>query len=108
MEELKKVQEELGAERLKNAALEAAVEELTAENAELKAKSGSKGSVTSQTKVIETPATPFTVDKVDYRFTVPSFSHEGETITATEALKDKTLLAELVKGGYGVIEKIEK
>lgn len=108
MEELKKVQEELGAEKLKNAALEAALEDLTAEHNELKAAQSavSKSSVTSTVKVIEVPTAPFTVDKVDYKFTVPSFSHNGENITATEALKDKTLLAELVKGGYGVIEKI--
>lgn len=110
MEELKKVQEELGAEKLKNEALECLTEELTTENealkAQLEAAKKGEGSVKSAPKVVEMPRTPFTVKKVEYRFTVPSFSYNGENITATAALKDPTLLAELVEGGYGVIEKI--
>jgi hypothetical protein len=113
MEEVEKIKAELATEKAKNTALEAANDRLEAEKASLTAQldaaKATKGSsVKSATIPLTMPQTPFTVDKAEYRFTVPSFSHNGETITATDALKDKTLLAELVKGGYGVIEKVEK
>ena len=53
------------------------------------------------------PAVPeksFKVDKTEYLFTVPQFSHSGSIITAEEALTNKDLLKELVEMGFGGIK----
>ena len=106
MEDLTKVQEELAAERSKNAVLESAFQELSdTHEALLAEKAVSKTSVTSTVQRAILPETTFKVAKAEYRFIVPSFTHDGTKWTAVEALKDKTLLDELVKGEFGVIEK---
>lgn len=108
MEELQKVQAELAAEKVKNTALEAALTEMSAKVKALETVTTAKTAITA-TKVRDiTPEDAFKVGKENYRFIVANFQHNGERVTAADALKDKTLLAELVEGKFGVIEKVTK
>ncbi len=103
----KNPQDELAAEQAKNAALEAALTELSAKVEALEAAKGSKTSVTGAKVKEQTPEETFTIEGETYRFIVASYLHNGENVTAASALKDKTLLAELVEGKFGVIEKVK-
>lgn len=105
MKDLTKVQDELAAEKAKNAALESALTELSAKVEALETTKVSKTSITATKARETTPEETFEVEKETYRFIVASFQHNGEKMTAADALKDKTLLLELVEGKFGIIEK---
>ncbi len=48
----------------------------------------------------------FKVGKDTFKAKFPSFLHEGKVITEEELLNDKNIQESLVKGGFGVIQKI--
>jgi hypothetical protein len=98
------LQEQLALEQEKNKALEAAIVEKDGVIADLEAKlaEAAKGTAPSVSSTLPT----FKLDKVEYQFTLHAFNHEGIDYTSAEVAKDKTLCAELVKGGYTVITKL--
>ena len=96
MEDLLKLEQE------KNALLEAAILEKDATIAQLEKQIADAPTATASVSTLP----KFKVDKAEYQFIVGGFSHEGIDYTASEAAKDKTLCAELVKGEYGVIVKL--
>ncbi len=57
------------------------------------------------TKVALTAET-FKVDGVEYRLRYPSFHHAGRLVTQAQLLSDPALQAELVAGGFKVIEVV--
>ena len=110
MEELKKIQEELGAEKLKNAALEAALEEQSVKLTEMEAQlSQKKGSAVSSKREELYPSDwqekTFKVGKDTFGFLVPQFSFEGTLLTYEAILADTMLQKELVEAGNGCIVK---
>lgn len=44
--------------------------------------------------------------KKKYLVTAPKFNHKGELFTAADLLEKEELVAELVEGGYGVLQEI--
>lgn len=64
-------------------------------------------SVTSKAapKVALTSET-FKVEGVEYRLRYPSFHHDGRVVTQAQLLADPALQAELVAGGFKVIEAV--
>lgn len=98
------LQEQLALEQEKNKALEAALTEKEGIITDLEAKlaEAAKGGTPSVSSTLPT----FKLEKAEYQFTLHAFNHEGIDYTSIEAAKDKTLCAELVKGGYGVITKL--
>jgi hypothetical protein len=94
-----------------NEALEQENEALTAVNEELTAKVEelSKEPATSETaeeKKPEIPEETFAIGKKKYRFVTPVFVYNQQRIIAAAALKDSTLLAELVKIRSGFIQEV--
>jgi hypothetical protein len=103
-EQVLKLEADLHFEQEKNKALEASITQRDVEIADLEAKlaEAAKGTAPSVSSTLPT----FKLEKVEYQFIVGGFNHEGVDYTAAEAAKDKTLLKELVEGGYGVITKL--
>ena len=56
-------------------------------------------------EVSTVPEESFTVEKVEYIFTIPQFRYQGEVVTAKSALQNKELLAELVNMEFGGIKR---
>jgi hypothetical protein len=111
----KALEEKLGAEMQKNAMLEdtlaakeAQIEELTAQ---LAAKTPSANVAPApENKPSEDLTKTFALGGKNYRVSVSEVRHEGETITASEILADKTLqkeFVELLAKGYGVVEEVK-
>lgn len=98
------IEEQLALEQEKNKALEAALVEKDGIIVDLEIKWAAAR--TGATPSVSSTLPTFKHDKAEYQFTVGAFNHEGIDYTAAEAAKDKTLCAELVKGGYGVITKL--
>ena len=89
-ETLKQVNDDLGKK----------IEELSA------AKTISEAGKKAQEKVSAMiPGESFDVDNVKYGFAVPAFMWKGKKISSIDALKDESLLNELVKVKAGVIVK---
>ncbi len=61
------------------------------------AKPSSKATLTGET---------FKVGGAEYQVKFPVMSHEGKTITEADILADKPLQEKLVKGGFGIIQKV--
>ena len=104
-----KIEELESAAEITNAAVEQAIKERDEANAALKKEVEVANSVT-KSEVPTKPAVPteqFKVDNVSYVFKVATFYFEGEKVMASDALKNKKLLAELVKRGVvGIFEKV--
>lgn len=103
-EQVLKLEADLQFEQEKNKALEASLTQRDKEISDLEAKLAEAAKGTTPSVVSTLPT--FKLDKAEYQFTVGAFNHEGIDYTAAEAAKDKTLCAELVKDGYGVITKL--
>ncbi|MEO7176355.1 MAG: hypothetical protein ABI002_11235 [Saprospiraceae bacterium] len=84
--------------------------ELAAKTAELESFTHNTGSIDLRPlkpQVAEqAPAKTFKVGKDEYRFTIPAFKWNGETVKSIDALNDKELLSDLVSIGAGVIERV--
>jgi predicted nuclease with TOPRIM domain len=100
---IEKLQTENVALKTENEALTAVNEELTAKLEEL-SKEPAK-SEEAEEKKPEIPQDTFTVGKKKYRFITPVFVYNKQRITAEAAIKDNTLLAELVKIKSGFIQE---
>jgi predicted RNase H-like nuclease (RuvC/YqgF family) len=101
---IEKLQVENNSLKAENEALTAVNEELTAKVEEL-SKEPSAGQPAEEKKP-EIPKESFKVDKKEYRFITPVFVHKKQRVTAEAALKDKVLLAHLVKIKSGFIQEI--
>lgn len=97
------LQEKLAFEQEKNKALEAS---LIQRDKELAALETQLTEAAKNTPSVSSTLPTFKIEKSEYQFTVGGFNHGGIDYTAAEAVKDKSLLKELVEGGYGVIQKL--
>ena len=103
-DQVKKLQDELDAEKLRVAALMVGIDERDAHIEKLEAKSDSPS-----VKEVEKPAIPEaayeTADGESYRLVVPSFIHNGKLILAKNAIEDAELMCELIEMQSGIMKK---
>lgn len=93
-------------EDLKITALQYAIAELDAENAELKAQLQNGVKTPSVKLQLIVPAEAFEVDGQRFQFVSPAFIFNGIAYTAVQALKDPELLGELVALEAGFLRKL--
>lgn len=106
LEQLQEENENLAAE---NATLSQVNDDLSKKVEELSKKQTVAAAANAAQKK-ERPKVPvdvFEVEKNKYMFVSPVFTYKKKKITAADALKDTSLLAELVKAGSGVITKVK-
>jgi hypothetical protein len=105
-DKVKELQEQLGASKLREESLMAAIEERD-ETIELLNEELAKAPSVVEAKIAEIPTETFEHGGKEYHFIVPTFHFEGTPHIASEALNDEDLLTELVKRQSGVIQEVE-
>jgi hypothetical protein len=106
----KKIEDQLGTEMLKNAALADDIELKEAENDALRAEVERLKALSPADETAAYPSVPAEtceIDGVEYGLVVTAFIHNAKSYISSEAIKDKELITELVNINSGLLKVIE-
>lgn len=104
---MKDLQEKLGAAKLKEEALKAAIEEKDSQIEELEAQVSNPSVKTEKEPVI--PSEMFTVDGKRYKFNIARFWFDGVCCLAENTIHDEEILIRMVERNVvGVFEEVKE